>query len=239
MPDIVTLSKALTGGTLPLAATVARQQVFEAFWSDDPTQALMHGPTYMANALACAAANASLDLFEREPRLAQVGSHFRAADARAWRHAAACRASRMCGSWARSAWSSSSGSPNLERAARAFRGGGRVHPAVRHDRLSDAAPSRSHRMSRATLTTAVVRVLRRREPVAEVLVAATHQRMVAAARKPTAVPCRSYSSARSIFTVANLADRSGRRLCHIDRAVDLRRVALADGPWPLSARPRR
>jgi adenosylmethionine-8-amino-7-oxononanoate aminotransferase len=71
-PDIITLSKALSGGTLPLAATVATRRVFEAFWSDDPTHALMHGPTYMGNALACAAANASLDLFEREPRLAQV-----------------------------------------------------------------------------------------------------------------------------------------------------------------------
>jgi len=71
-PDIITLSKALTGGTLPLAATVASRQVFDAFWSDDPMHALMHGPTYMGNALACAAANASLDLFEREPRLDQV-----------------------------------------------------------------------------------------------------------------------------------------------------------------------
>jgi adenosylmethionine---8-amino-7-oxononanoate aminotransferase len=71
-PDIVTLSKALTGGTLPLAATVARTGVFDAFWSDDPAHALMHGPTYMANALACAAANASLDLFAQEPRLEQV-----------------------------------------------------------------------------------------------------------------------------------------------------------------------
>src|SRR5262249_36471336 len=73
VPDIVTLSKALTGGTLPLAATAARRKVFEAFWSDDPAKALMHGPTFMANALGCAAANASLDLFAREPRLAQVG----------------------------------------------------------------------------------------------------------------------------------------------------------------------
>ena len=73
-PDIVTLSKALTGGTLPLAATVASRKVFEAFWSEDPAHALMHGPTYMANALACAAANASLDLFETEPRLAQVAA---------------------------------------------------------------------------------------------------------------------------------------------------------------------
>src|SRR5262245_1366610 len=72
-PDIIALSKALTGGTLPLAATVATAKVFESFWSDDPEKALMHGPTYMANALGCAAANASLDLFEREPRLQQVG----------------------------------------------------------------------------------------------------------------------------------------------------------------------
>jgi adenosylmethionine-8-amino-7-oxononanoate aminotransferase len=73
-PDIVTLSKALTGGTLPLAATVATRKVFDAFWSDDPQKALMHGPTFMGNALACAAANASLDLFEREPRLQQVAA---------------------------------------------------------------------------------------------------------------------------------------------------------------------
>ena len=73
-PDIICLSKALTGGTLPLAATVARRHVFEAFLSDDPAAALMHGPTYMANALACAAANASLDLFESEPRLQQVAA---------------------------------------------------------------------------------------------------------------------------------------------------------------------
>ncbi|MDE2487098.1 MAG: adenosylmethionine--8-amino-7-oxononanoate transaminase [Alphaproteobacteria bacterium] len=64
VPDILTLSKALTGGTLPLSAAVASRRVFEAFWSDDPGAALMHGPTYMANPLACAAANASLDLFE-------------------------------------------------------------------------------------------------------------------------------------------------------------------------------
>ena len=68
-PDIMTLGKGLTGGTLPLAATLATRKVFEAFWSDDPSHALMHGPTYMGNALACAAANASLDLFEGENRL--------------------------------------------------------------------------------------------------------------------------------------------------------------------------
>lgn len=72
VPDIVCLGKALTGGTLPLAATVASDRIFEGFLSDDATKALMHGPTYMGNALACAAANASLDLFETEPRIAQA-----------------------------------------------------------------------------------------------------------------------------------------------------------------------
>ena len=71
-PDIMTVGKALTGGALPLAATLATAKVFDAFWSDDPAHALMHGPTYMGNALACAAANASLDLFERENRLMQA-----------------------------------------------------------------------------------------------------------------------------------------------------------------------
>ena len=72
VPDIVCLGKALTGGTAPLAATVASERIFEAFLSDDASRALMHGPTFMGNALACAAANASLDLFEREPRIRQI-----------------------------------------------------------------------------------------------------------------------------------------------------------------------
>jgi adenosylmethionine---8-amino-7-oxononanoate aminotransferase len=71
-PDILCVSKALTGGTMGLAATLASRAVFEAFWSEDAGAALMHGPTFMANPLACAAANASLDLFEREPRLTQA-----------------------------------------------------------------------------------------------------------------------------------------------------------------------
>ncbi|MGB8365140.1 MAG: adenosylmethionine--8-amino-7-oxononanoate transaminase [Rhizomicrobium sp.] len=71
-PDIITLGKGLSGGTLPLAATIASNKISDAFWSDDAAHALMHGPTFMGNALACAAANASLDLFEREPRLLQA-----------------------------------------------------------------------------------------------------------------------------------------------------------------------
>ncbi len=74
VPDIVTLSKALTGGTCPLAVTIATDELFAAFLSDSPDTSLMHGPTFMANALGCAAANAGLDLFEREPRLEQVAA---------------------------------------------------------------------------------------------------------------------------------------------------------------------
>ena len=74
VPDILCLSKALTGGTMALAATVATGAVFESFLADDPAAALMHGPTFMANPLACAAANASLDLFAREPRLDQAAA---------------------------------------------------------------------------------------------------------------------------------------------------------------------
>jgi adenosylmethionine-8-amino-7-oxononanoate aminotransferase len=74
VPDIITLSKALTGGTMALSAAIATETVFQGFWSDDPQHALMHGPTYMANPLACAAALASLDLFAAEDRLSQVAA---------------------------------------------------------------------------------------------------------------------------------------------------------------------
>lgn len=71
-PDIMCLGKALTGGAITLAATLASDAIFNAFLDDDPQKALMHGPTYMANPLACSAANASLDLFDLEPRLTQI-----------------------------------------------------------------------------------------------------------------------------------------------------------------------
>ena len=73
-PDIICLGKALTGGVINLAATVATSDLFDAFLSDRAEAALMHGPTYMASPLACAAANASLDLFDSEPRLQQVAT---------------------------------------------------------------------------------------------------------------------------------------------------------------------
>ena len=71
-PDIICLGKALTGGAISLACTVSTDSIYEAFLTDKDEDALMHGPTYMSNPLACAAANASIELFKNEPRLSQV-----------------------------------------------------------------------------------------------------------------------------------------------------------------------
>lgn len=71
-PDLLCLGKALTGGAAPLAATVASERVYAAFHQDCSELALMHGPTFMGHAIGCAAANASLDLFQQQPRLQQV-----------------------------------------------------------------------------------------------------------------------------------------------------------------------
>jgi adenosylmethionine-8-amino-7-oxononanoate aminotransferase len=71
-PDIMCVGKGLTGCSVGLAATIATAKVYEPFHSDRWEAALMHGPTFMGNPIACAAANASLDLFDVEPRLQQV-----------------------------------------------------------------------------------------------------------------------------------------------------------------------
>ena len=73
-PDVICVGKALSGGAISLAATCANARVFDGFLSDDESKALMHGPTFMANPLACAAANASLDLFEDGARLRRARS---------------------------------------------------------------------------------------------------------------------------------------------------------------------
>ena len=65
-PDILSLGKSLTGGTLTLAATLVSERVSGTIASGEPG-AVMHGPTYMGNPLACAAAHASLDLLETTP----------------------------------------------------------------------------------------------------------------------------------------------------------------------------
>lgn len=63
-PDIVCLSKGLTGGVLPMGLTVATNEIFEAFLHEEKTKALLHGHSYTGNALACAAACASMDIFK-------------------------------------------------------------------------------------------------------------------------------------------------------------------------------
>lgn len=64
-PDICCLSKGLTGGVLPLGLTLATSNIYDAFLSPEKTKALLHGHSFTGNALACAAACASLDLFEQ------------------------------------------------------------------------------------------------------------------------------------------------------------------------------
>ncbi len=72
LPDILVLGKALTGGYIGHAATVANHKVYNAFYSDDDRKALMHGPTFMGNALACAAALKGIEIFERENYMAKI-----------------------------------------------------------------------------------------------------------------------------------------------------------------------
>jgi adenosylmethionine---8-amino-7-oxononanoate aminotransferase len=72
-PDIMCLSKALTAGYLPLAATVASQDVYDAFLSEDRSKTFFHGHSFTANPLACAVALASLDLFDDGQVLARIG----------------------------------------------------------------------------------------------------------------------------------------------------------------------
>ncbi len=71
-PDIMVLGKALTAGYLGHSATLATSPVYESFLGDDARTALMHGPTFMGNPLACAVALRSIDIFQRENYLARI-----------------------------------------------------------------------------------------------------------------------------------------------------------------------
>lgn len=73
-PDIICLSKAITGGYLPLAVTATTEAVYQAFLSDDRRKTFFHGHSYTANPLACAVALASLGLFETEGTLQRVAA---------------------------------------------------------------------------------------------------------------------------------------------------------------------
>ncbi|WP_320676150.1 adenosylmethionine--8-amino-7-oxononanoate transaminase [Prochlorococcus sp. MIT 1300] len=68
-PDLISLSKGLTAGFLPMGVTMAKESIFETFIGEDPRVTLWHGHSFTANPLGCAAANASLDLLAKEPHL--------------------------------------------------------------------------------------------------------------------------------------------------------------------------
>lgn len=73
-PDLVCLSKGLSGGFLPLAATVASSRIYEAFLGEDFHAAFAHGHSFTANPLGCAAGLASLSLFQTEGTLARIAA---------------------------------------------------------------------------------------------------------------------------------------------------------------------
>ncbi|MBO9631618.1 MAG: adenosylmethionine--8-amino-7-oxononanoate transaminase [Chitinophagaceae bacterium] len=73
-PDIICLSKGLTGGTMPLSITACSAKVYEAFVQDDLLKTFFHGHSYTANPIACAAALASLDLLLKPECLHQIGN---------------------------------------------------------------------------------------------------------------------------------------------------------------------
>jgi adenosylmethionine-8-amino-7-oxononanoate aminotransferase len=73
-PDILCLSKGLTGGSLPLAVTMASEPVFMAHWSEDRAKMFFHSSSYTANPIACAAAAENLAIWREEPVLEQVSA---------------------------------------------------------------------------------------------------------------------------------------------------------------------
>jgi adenosylmethionine-8-amino-7-oxononanoate aminotransferase len=71
-PDLMCLSKGLTGGFLPMGATLASRAIYDAFYSTDRARTFFHSTSYTGNAIACAAAVASLEIWEREPVAARI-----------------------------------------------------------------------------------------------------------------------------------------------------------------------
>jgi adenosylmethionine-8-amino-7-oxononanoate aminotransferase len=72
VPDILCLSKGLTGGSVPLAVTLAREPIFAAHYGTDRAQMFFHSSSYTANPIACAAANANVAIWREEPVLCRV-----------------------------------------------------------------------------------------------------------------------------------------------------------------------
>jgi adenosylmethionine-8-amino-7-oxononanoate aminotransferase len=73
-PDIACYSKGLTGGSLPLAVTLCRREIFAAHYADDRRRTFFHSSSFTANPIACAAALANLEIWESEPVLARIAA---------------------------------------------------------------------------------------------------------------------------------------------------------------------
>jgi adenosylmethionine-8-amino-7-oxononanoate aminotransferase len=73
-PDLMCLSKGLTGGFLPMGATLASAEIYEAFYSGDRAKTFFHSSSYTGNAIACAAAVANLEIFETEPVASRIAT---------------------------------------------------------------------------------------------------------------------------------------------------------------------
>ncbi len=71
-PDILCLAKGLTGGSLPLAATLCSQEIFDAHYSTDRSRTFFHSSSFTANPIACAAARANLQIWRDEPVLERI-----------------------------------------------------------------------------------------------------------------------------------------------------------------------
>jgi adenosylmethionine-8-amino-7-oxononanoate aminotransferase len=74
VPDLMCIAKGLTGGFLPLAATLTTDRVHDAFTGADRARAFFHGHSYTANPIACAAANANLQIFDTEPVFERIAA---------------------------------------------------------------------------------------------------------------------------------------------------------------------
>ena len=86
-PDFLCLSKGITGGYLPLSVVITTDEIFDAFYDDDVARGFLHSHSYTGNPLACRAALATLDIFERDDVIA--ANHAKARDA-----STRCRAAR-------------------------------------------------------------------------------------------------------------------------------------------------
>jgi adenosylmethionine-8-amino-7-oxononanoate aminotransferase len=71
-PDLMCLSKGLTGGFLPMGVTLASAEIYDAFYSDDRARTFFHSSSYTGNAIACAAAVSNLEIWESEPVLERI-----------------------------------------------------------------------------------------------------------------------------------------------------------------------